>query len=198
MNIEENKKRFISLLQKGIEWRDGKFEAMALIEWLENETDFFVAPASTQHHGAVAGGLCAHSLAVHDAMQLVVNTFGVEGNFNHSMVALLHDLCKANFYKPGFRNVKNEKTGAWEKVPTYTIDDQLPLGHGEKSLYLATKFIDLTVDEAMAIRWHMGGYDDAGRGGWGGSSALSTAQKRYPLVSALHIADLAASFFDGV
>ena len=110
------------------------------------------------------------------------------------IVALLHDLCKVNTYKIGSKNVKNEETGKWEKQPYYFVEDEVPLGHSEKSVILLQAFIRPTIEEIMAIRWHMGGYDDAARGGWGGSASLSTAQKKYPLAVALHLADMAASY----
>ena len=42
--------------------RDGAEE---LLERLENETDFFEAPAGAKHHGAFPGGLVIHSLNVY-------------------------------------------------------------------------------------------------------------------------------------
>lgn len=104
---------------------------------------------------------------------------------------LLHDVCKANFYKVSTRNVKNDATGQWEKVPFYQVADQLPYGHGEKSVYLIEHFMRLKTDEAIAIRWHMGGFDDAVRGG---SFAVSDAYNRYPLAVKLHASDLIATY----
>mgnify|MGYP002667366594 CR=1 FL=1 len=102
------------------------------------------------------------------------------------MVALLHDLCKVGCYKKSFRNVKNDATGQWERVPTFTFDDPLPYGHGEKSVYIVNGFIRLTREEAMAIRWHMGGFDDAARGG---NFSISVAYDKYPIaVKRLEIA----------
>ena len=108
-----------------------------------------------------------------------------------AICALLHDLCKAEFYKVSFRNVKDEQTGKWEKVPYYTIEDKYPFGHGEKSVFLIERFMKLKVDEAIAIRWHMGGFDDAARGG---SFAVSGAFEKYPLAAMLHIADIEATY----
>lgn len=105
--------------------------------------------------------------------------------------ALLHDLCKANYYKLGTRNVKNESTGQWEKAPYYSVEDLFPYGHGEKSVFLIERFMKLHVEEAVAIRWHMGGFDDAARGG---SFAISEAYDKYPLAIKLHIADLTATY----
>ena len=161
-----------------------------LLDWLDNKTDFFSAPASTRFHGACEGGLCMHSLNVYHALH---DTFFTEGDSEESFAicALLHDLCKANYYKRGTRNVKNDATGQWEKVPFYQVADQLPYGHGEKSVYLIEHFMRLKTDEAIAIRWHMGGFDDAVRGG---SFAVSDAYNRYPLAVKLHASDLIATY----
>lgn len=160
-----------------------------LLAWLDT-TDFFRAPASTRFHGACAGGLLMHSLNVYHCLR---DRYFEPGDSEESfaLCALLHDVCKANFYKPGTRNVKNEVTGQWEKVPTFTIEDAFPYGHGEKSVFLIERFIRLKPAEAVAIRWHMGGFDDAARGG---CFAISQAYDQYPLAVKLHLADLEATY----
>ena len=160
-----------------------------LLEWLST-TDFFKAPASTRFHGACEEGLVMHSLNVYHAL---MDRFFEEGDNPESMAicGLLHDLCKANYYKTGSRNVKNEATGQWEKVPIFMVEDQFPYGHGEKSVYLIERFIRLKPAEAVAIRWHMGGFDDAARGG---CRAISEAYDAYPLAFKLHLADLTATY----
>ncbi len=160
-----------------------------LLEWL-GTTDFFRAPASTRFHGACESGLVMHSLNVYHAL---MDRYFEEGDSPESMAVcgLLHDLCKANYYKPGTRNVKNEATGQWEKVAVFNVEDQFPYGHGEKSVYLIERFIRLKPAEAVAIRWHMGGFDDAARGG---CRAISEAYDAYPLAVKLHLADLTATY----
>ncbi len=160
-----------------------------LLEWLSS-TDFFKAPASTRFHGACEEGLVMHSLNVYHAL---MDRFFEEGDNPESMAicGLLHDLCKANYYKTGSRNVKNEATSQWEKVPIFMVEDQFPYGHGEKSVYLIERFIRLKPAEAVAIRWHMGGFDDAARGG---CRAISEAYDAYPLAVKLHLADLTATY----
>lgn len=108
-----------------------------------------------------------------------------------AICALLHDVCKAQFYKTSTRNVKNEETGQWEKKPFYQIEDQFPYGHGEKSVFLIERFLRLKTSEAVAIRWHMGGFDEAVKGG---SFSISLAFEKYPLAVKLHIADLESTF----
>ena len=165
-----------------------------LLDWLDHKTDFFTCPASTRFHGACEGGLCMHSLNVYHALH---DNFFKEGDSEESFAicALLHDLCKANYYKVSTRNVKNDATGQWEKAPYYTVEDQFPYGHGEKSVFLIERFMRLKTEEAVAIRWHMGGFDDAGRGG---SFAISAAFEKYPLALLLHLADMQATYLDEV
>jgi len=187
------KQRFINLLSQvqrpGID---------NLINYLEYETDFFTAPASAKFHGAKEGGLLEHSLVVYDNLIKIHETFFEEFPSDALIiVALLHDVCKTNFYKKGFRNVKNDKTGKWDKVEIYEIDDQLPLGHGEKSVIILQRHIYLTVEEIMCIRWHMAGYDDAGRS-YAGGQAITKAMMEYPLITALHMADLAANYINQI
>lgn len=165
-----------------------------LIKWLTDKSDFFTAPASTQYHGAKEGGLVEHSLAVYDNIEKILHTFNATcTKENAIIVALLHDICKANFYKSSTRNVKNEETGQWEKKPYYIIEDQFPYGHGEKSCLIVREFIQLSVEEMMAIRWHMGAF---GSESYADRQALSAAMEKYPLILALQMADLAASYFD--
>ena len=178
------KERFIETYNALIK-REG---ADKLLEYLLS-SDFFTAPASSKFHNAFEGGLCEHSLNVYQAM---IDRYN-DGKPDESMAiaALLHDLCKAEFYKVSQRNVKNEATGQWEKVNYYTIEDKFPFGHGEKSVFLIERFMRLKVDEAIAIRWHMGGFDDAARGG---SYAINGAFEKYPLAVKLHIADIEATY----
>ena len=101
-------------------------------------------------------------------------------------------ICKANFYGVEMRNRKNEQ-GKWEQYPFYIVNDQLPYGHGEKSVYIINGFMKLTREEAMAIRWHMGGFDESVKGG---SHAMSDAFSQFPLAVLLHVADLQATYLD--
>lgn len=161
-----------------------------LLAWLEN-TDFFTAPASTRYHCACEGGLARHSISVFHTMVEQHFQEGEDNLESFAICGLLHDLCKAQFYKVGSRNVKNEETGQWEKVPFYQVEDSFPYGHGEKSVFLIERFMRLKTSEAMAIRWHMGGFDDSVRGG---SFAMSNAFRMYPLAVKLHLADLESTY----
>ncbi len=185
LEIESTKDKFIRVYNEAIT-RAGSKELLA---WITEKTDFFKAPASSRFHNAFEGGLAEHSLNVYTAMIEKYNGGAHDESF--AICALLHDLCKAEFYKVSQRNVKNEATGQWEKVNYYTIEDKFPFGHGEKSVFLIERFMRLKVEEAIAIRWHMGGFDDAARGG---SFAINGAFEKYPLAVKLHIADIEATY----
>ena len=162
-----------------------------LLNYLE-KTDFYTAPASTKFHSSYEGGLLQHSINVYNCLLEKTKT-GVWSKYKYNeetiaIVSLLHDLCKVDFYTVSTRNVKNEETGKWEKQPFYQIDDQLPYGHGEKSVYIISSFIKLSREEAMAIRWHMGFSESKEN-----YNAVNKAFSMYPLCLALSESDMEAS-----
>ena len=160
-------------------------------------SDFFSAPASSRFHCAFEGGLCEHSVNTYKRLlKNVQNDFGdnFEEVVSHETVAicgLLHDVCKIDFYKTDFRNVK--ENGEWVRKPYYAKEEVLPYGHGEKSVYILCGFIKLTREEAMAINWHMGGFDSRTRGG---DNSISEAYSKFPLAVLLHVSDLEATYID--
>ena len=182
------KERFLEIYNQNIT-REG---ADKLLDFLLNGSDFFTAPASTRYHGAYEGGLVEHSLNVYDCLKDMVGRlnerYGIEySDESVAIAALLHDVCKVNFYKTSYRNVKDE-TGRWQSVPYYTIEDTLPYGHGEKSAYIVSAYMRLTRDEAFAIRYHMGfsGTEDPGN--------VGRALEMFPLAYATCCADMEAAF----
>lgn len=192
------KEKFLEIYRKNIT-RPG---ADKLLAWLET-TDFFTAPASTRFHLSRPGGLVDHSVHVYERLDNLVtdeegypgSTFGEDFTISDETIAicgLLHDICKANFYMVEMRNRKNEQ-GQWEKYPFYVVDDQLPYGHGEKSVYIISGFMKLTREEAMAIRWHMGFSDTDFKGG---GFSVGNAFGKFPLAVLTHIADLQATYLD--
>lgn len=172
------------------------------------KSDFYTAPASTKYHLAAPGGLLQHSLNVLDALRGLLSWRNVDAEEGSGyweymaagkvvntatddsviITALLHDICKTYFYTTSTRNVKNEATGKWEKVPFYTIDDKMPLGHGAKSAMIIKQYIDLTSPEMYAI-WHHMGFN----GDFENNAAVGAAYEKYPLALALHTADMIAS-----
>ena len=177
--------------------------ADALLAWLERETDFFEAPTSSKHHGAHPGGLLEHSLNVYHRLRAIVclETYGeitsatlAEGvEETVAILGLLHDVCKVGVYHTETRRRKNPATGFWEDYQSYVFRDPLPLGHGEKSVYLIQRHMDLEPEEAMAIRWHMGAYDSAVKGG---ARDMGVAMNMTPWVWRLQQADMCATYVD--
>ncbi len=186
------KDRFIDIY-KGLITREGSGELLEFL--LSPASDFFTAPASSRFHSSFEGGLCEHSVNVYECLHSYLCTQRARETFGFAyseetiaIVALLHDLCKVNVYKKGFRNVKDEK-GVWQRVETYEYDDKLPYGHGEKSVYMITGYMKLSREEAFAIRYHMGysSTEDARN--------VSAAFEMFPLAFALSTADSEATYF---
>jgi hypothetical protein len=185
------KEEFIDIYKKYIN-REGAEQFLAYLE--SPNSDFFVAPASTRFHGAFNEGLVEHSLNVYYCLKDYLSRNRVKDQYgmNYSdetiaIVSLLHDVCKINVYKTSYRNKK--VNGEWQQVPFYEFDDQLPYGHGEKSVYMITPFIKLTREEAFAIRYHMG---------FSGSDPVNNVGKSFemfPLAFALSTADMEATYF---
>ena len=150
-------------------------------------------------HLSSPGGLLEHSLHVFERMKAIcANEATTTPGFNEpsmetiAICGLLHDICKANFYAVEMRNRKNDQ-GRWEQYPFYVVDDKLPYGHGEKSVYIISGFMRLSREEAMAIRWHMGFSDNDFKGG---GYSVGNAFEKFPLAVLLHIADLQATYLD--
>lgn len=196
------KDKFIEIYKENIR-RPG---AEKLLTWLES-SDFFEAPASTRFHLSRPGGLVEHSVHVYECLLKLYKVEKanpaypgtpyiptVEEMEFIAICGLLHDICKANFYAVEMRNRKNEK-GQWEKYPFYVVNDQLPYGHGEKSVYIISGFMKLTREEAMAIRWHMGFSDNDFKAG---GFSVGNAFEKFTLAVLTHIADLQATYLDEV
>ncbi len=192
IDLERNKQKFLELFRANVH-REGSEDFLA---WLE-KSDFFEAPASTKFHSNVTGGLCFHTLNVFDrftrnlAMQYGENWQDTVSLESATIMSLLHDICKVDCYKMELRNVKVD--GEWVKQPYYAYDESLPYGHGEKSVYIISSFFKLSREEAMAINWHMGGFDQRVLGG---SYALSNAYYQYPVAVLLHVSDVQATYLD--
>lgn len=193
-NIERFEQLLSSVNREGID---------NLIKFIR-KSDFYTAPASTRFHSCHEGGLLEHTLNVYDRLkskfdnELWVEKCNVTKD-NIIIAALLHDLCKTYFYGTELKNKKvYSETGKksdsngrydWQTVPAYTVDDKLPYGHGEKSVMMAEQFIKLETAERYAIRWHMGFTEP--KENW---NTLGCAIRIYPLILALHLSDLEATY----
>lgn len=190
--MDNTKDKFIDIYNKYIK-REG---AKELLDFMQ-KSDFFVAPASTQFHSNYEGGLCAHSINVYNRfLKAIKNEYGekysdIVSDETIAICGLLHDICKIETFKLDTRNKKVD--GNWVSVPYYTVEDSLPYGHGEKSVYIISGFLRLTREEAMIINWHMGGFDARVRGG---AYGLSEAYYKYPLACIFHTCDMLATYLD--
>jgi len=190
--IEDLKKEFIDIFKTNIK-REGSEQ---LLDYLQNGSDFFVAPASGRRHSSFEGGLMLHSLNTYHRFK---NNILMEYGENYkekisdesiAIIALLHDVCKVNTYTVDYRNQKVD--GQWIQVPYYAYTNSLPYGHGEKSVYIISGFMRLTREEAMAINWHMGGFDPRAQA----TSDMSEAFLRFPTAVLFHVSDLQATYLD--
>ena len=185
--MNEQKQRFLDLFNKYIK-REG---AADLLNWLQS-SDFLSAPASTKYHGCHECGLVEHSLNVYDCLVSELSLSGLSDVYppeTVAIVSLLHDICKANFYKVGTRNVK--ENGQWVKKEVYEIDEKFPCGHGEKSVIILQNFIHLEPEEILAIRAHMGGWDDSVKGG---AFFVGKTFEKSKLSLLLHLSDMKATY----
>ena len=189
------KEEFLQLLRSTK--RDGVEEVIEDLESL----GFFTAPASAGHHLNTEGGLVRHSLntcraalAIWESMKALEPSLENEVKRDSIVIAtLLHDVCKSDIYK---RTVKKRKNalGMWEDSEGYKVSyKNFPMGHGEKSLVLVLcSGLDLSDDEMLAIRWHMGAWG-VNQNSYEDVRSFDTAQKLYPIVAIVHAADCMAA-----
>lgn len=158
-----------------------------ILNWVRS-TDFYYAPSSTRFHDSFKHGLLYHTIqVVNNIVDLIkIPKFQSVDMCSAILVALVHDWCKIGLYESYKRNVKDENTGAWNQVDAYRRKDAImPFGHGVQSLYIANKMFDLSLDEALAIRWHMGVWNVCDME----QNDLQQANEQYPLVHLLQFAD---------
>ena len=132
-----------------------------LLDWMM-KTDFFTAPASSKFHCACEQGLVMHSLSVYHT--LVEKHFEPDKDSPESGMYYLF-LCVLS---------------CTERFTEALV-----------SVFLIERFMRLKTSEAMAIRWHMGGFDDAAKGG---GFSIALAYEKYPLAVKLHLADLESTY----
>lgn len=199
LNIQELIEKFEQLLTSVK--RDGIDKLLAYIR----KSDFYRAPASTRFHSCHDGGLLEHSMNLYECLlskkqnPIWAEVLREVDDESLILVALLHDLCKSYLYVPEFKNkkvysdtgTKKDEGGRfdWQAVKGYSTDDKIPYGHGEKSVMMIEEFIKLKPIERYAIRWHMGFTEP--KEYW---NTLTTAIKKYPVILAVHQADMEATY----
>lgn len=171
-------------------------ENKPFIDFLTNE-GFFKAPASTKYHGNYPGGLYDHSLMVYE--RLCNLTTGYEGSWMREespfIIGFFHDICKIDQYReiidvPGKTMFGKDEPEGQEQHYEYNTELMLS-GHGAKSVMILSTFFQLTEEEMLCIRYHMGAYE---KDDWTG---YDLAIKKYPNVLLTHTADMFASKVDG-
>ena len=152
-----------------------------LLDYLKT-TSFYEDPASSKYHGAYKGGLYEHSKNVLKNLLSLTHKNRLLWNDPESpyIIAWAHDICKIGAYLPdGFRG--------------YVWNQNHPRGHGDLSVIMTEKVIDLTQEEKACIRWHMGAFDE--RSNWTG---YTEAIRNFENVLWVHTADMMAAHIDEV
>lgn len=168
-----------------------------LMDYLIND-GFFTAPASTKYHGAYPGGLYDHCRCVFDRLNNLThdNDLLWERDESPFIVGFFHDLCKVDQYK-----INEDIEQLRKEYPEYAKDIKLGYeyntntllkGHGSKSVMILSQFINLTEEEMLCIRYHMGPYE---KEEW---AEYDMAIKKYQNVLWTHHADMLASKVDGI
>ena len=189
------KEQFIKLLQAtkrtGIE---------SVVSYLE-QAGFFLAPASVSRHLSHEGGLLEHSLNVWKMAQMLrMQTIGMRPELEKQLpedsvtiAALLHDVCKANIYNT-VQKWRKDENNRWESYDAYDTDySRFPVGHGEKSVIMLLRLgLQLTNDEIIAIRWHMGAWNLPMQS-YEDKQNISVAYDGCPLAAIIQAADALAT-----
>ena len=184
-----NKERFLSLMRsverQGIE---------NLLEYIETKTDFYTAPASTRFHNNCVGGLLAHSLNVYDNFKKQLALRKIEMPEESIIVAaLLHDLCKCNYY---VREERNRKVnGKWEQYTVWsqTKNGSVLLPHSSRSIRIIRSYLPLKFIEELCIFYHMGPF---GGEDYEYRNLLQQTNARHPETLLFYVADLLSSYLD--
>jgi len=167
MNLEKEYEQLKSLVVE----RKKDFDEF--IKFLEEETTWLTAPASVRYHLSVEKGLLQHSVGVTKALLKMKNLLAPElSDESCVIVALFHDVGKVGmphaprYLKKGNKYVYNK--------------NQVELQIANRSLYLVSKYIPLSDEEAQAILYHDGQYIPENR---------FIAHKECPLTLLLTFAD---------
>ena len=169
-----------------------------LMDYLE-EGGFFTAPASTKYHGAYEGGLYDHSKQVYLRLKELTEKLDLKWQRPESpfIIGMFHDLCKCDQYIPVYKDEydsdNNGNLVVHTEIEKYEYNTNTLLkGHGSKSVIILSQFINLTEEEMLCIRYHMGAYVQEEQ------SEFDLAIKKYEGVLYTHLADMLASKVDGV
>ena len=168
--------RYNSLKELAVE---RKIPFNKLMNYLEAETEWLKAPASTRFHLSREQGLLEHSCNVAETMLKMKSAIAPQVSAESCViVALLHDLGKVGM--PG-----NPQYLMGYKHPYCYNKNLVYLSVPIRSLYLALPFIQLSEEEVQAIVYHDGQYID---------DNASVATREEPLTLLLQYADTWSGF----
>ena len=187
--MEDSIKNRYEALKMLVVERQKQFDT--LMAFMEDETTWMTSPASTKYHLCIEGGLLEHSVNVAETMLKIRAVLAPEiSEESCVIVSLIHDLGKVGM--PGNpQYLKNETTENQHKSghkpdPPYRFNKDLTyLSVPVRSLYLASKHVELTEQEVQAIVYHDGQYVDDNR---------SVATHEEPLTLLLQYADSWSGF----
>jgi len=165
--------------------------------WLIDE-GFFTAPASTKYHGNYEGGLFDHCFEVAETLVKFTESMGIKWEHPRSpyIVGMFHDLCKIDSYTKvidviGIPLMGMDEPKGEEYHYEYNKDTLIP-GHGDKSIMMLAMWMQLTEEEVLCIRYHMGSYETKE---W---DYYDRAIRQYETVLFTHTADMYSSKVKGV
>ncbi len=157
------------------------------------DNGFFTAPASTKYHGAFEGGLFEHSCNVTQVLITLTadNCLAWQRPESPYIIGMFHDLCKIDLYQHPKKVINLDKEtetcgmdiSKWEHNPNVLLK-----GHGDKSVMLLSQYLQLTMEEILCIRYHMGAFVDQKE--W---SDYTRAIHRFDTVLWVHHADMIAT-----
>lgn len=196
--LDKCKSDFVQIL------KDTRREGIdGLVDFLENKTDFFSAPVITDHEDIREGALLRYCLRVYSRMMVLYSQEALLAQNSKeeldeeemkricgsiAIIGLLHGLYMANYYKRVTRQVIDPQTAAFEETVSVEVRDNiLGYGKGEESVYILSSFIKLSREEAFAIRFQDGNFNDPN---------TSRAYRKYPLALLLHLAILQTTYLE--
>ena len=166
------------------------------VTWL-CENGYFTAPASHKFHGAYDGGLYDHSLLVANTLIDLTekNNLKWQNKRSPAVIGLFHDICKVDLYKHKQQILRTDEGDFLMDIADQLEyrNDILLKGHGDKSVMILASLIQLTEEEVMCIRYHMGAFTDKEE--W---NYYTRAVRKYPNVLWAHHADMTAAHILGV
>ena len=182
-NFGDTEEKYNALFERLLDRCD---QILQFRSFLEKETSWLTAPASTKFHLNVEHGLLIHSVGVtYNALKIKDLMAPDIADESVIVAALFHDVGKMGspgkpYYLPNDNKWEIEKRGMTYKVNPEIVTMNLAV----RSLYLVSKFIPLTEEEAQAIVAHDGVYPVNG-----GVVNLEYFNKECRLQMILHFAD---------